>query len=229
MKGREGIQELETNYLLLLLPPRPYSEVARGAGAGARAGARARAGVGSLSEDRGAPSNVERESLENHCPPANNPLTRSILATAPSSLSSLFLFSRSRLSSISTRSSSFARAFLSAATISLACWKSCALNSSNSPFAWDSFPSACCRSACSLHSASFSSVALFGSVPCVVAVVAVVEFERRVDDRKEEKRLCIAPPPALLLSMLFPAAWCPERVFGEGEEGRAPDPFMDGF
>ena len=88
---------------------------------------------------------------------ANSPLTLSILLIAVSSLSSLFLFSSSLRSRTSTRSSSFARALRSVATISLACWNSCTLRSSISPLICDSLPSACCLRSCSRASAACRS------------------------------------------------------------------------
>jgi hypothetical protein len=88
---------------------------------------------------------------------ANSPLTRSILFNAPSSRSNLFLFSASRFSRTSTRSSNLALAFRSVATIVFACSKSVWLRSSSSPLICVTCPSALCRKSCSRASAAWRS------------------------------------------------------------------------
>lgn len=125
-----------------------------------------------------------------YCRRSNKPLTLSTLLTASSNLSNLFLFSLSRCSRTSTLASNFALARLSCATISFACWNSCALSSSSSLDEAASCDSAVKRSVCSRAKAVARSVC--GGLAKGAWEGGGVRGERRVEMRAVTPLLLIA-------------------------------------
>jgi hypothetical protein len=123
-------------------------------------------------------------------------LTRSILLTAFSSLSSLAILSLSLRSSSSILSSSLARALRSVATISFACEKSWTLSSSISESTFSARSSALARRVRSRSNSLRSWTSGVGGIDGGRWGLALLGEERR-PVRNEKREVLAAVPPAV--------------------------------